>query len=283
VQGFTSFPQQTEEHKVRGKPEKFAEHYNQATLFWKSQTAIEKQHIVRAYRFELTKVQTAAVRERVIAQLRNVDEELATAVADGIGVTDLPEPLPKVLPRAPKPEVQTSKALSLLARPGAEGIKTRHVAILVANGTDGAAALAIHEALAAAGGVPRFIGVKLGQVTSVSGEPLDVEISLETAPAAVWDAMIVPDGRAAADELGARGHALEFLKDQYRHCKPILLIGAARALLEVAAIPAKLPSGEADVGLLQFDAGKTDAAVPAFIAALTQHRNFARETDPPRV
>ncbi len=283
VQGFQSFPQQTEEHKVRGKPEKFAEHYNQATLFYKSQTAVEKQHIIRAYRFELTKVQTAAVRERVIAQLRNVDEELATAVADGIGMTDLPDPLPKVLPRAPKPEVQTSKALSLLARPGEEGIKTRRVAILVANGTDGAAALAIHEALAAAGAVPRFISVKLGQVTSASGEPLDVEISLETAPAVVWDAMIVPDGQAAADELSTRGHALEFLKDQYRHCKPILLIGAARALLDAAGIPAKLPSGEADVGLLQFDAEKSDAALPAFIAALTQHRNFARETDPPRV
>jgi catalase len=268
---------------VRGKPEKFAEHYNQATLFWKSQTASEKQHIIRAYRFELTKVQTAAVRERVIAQLRNVDEELATAVADGIGLTDLPEPLPKALPRTPKPEVQTSKTLSLLARPGEEGIKTRRVAILVADGTDGAAALAIHEALAAAGAVPRFIGVKLGQVTSASGEPLDVEISLETAPAVVWDAMIVPDGQDAADDLSTRGHALEFLKDQYRHCKPILLIGAAKVLLDAAGIPAKLLSGEADVGLLHFDEAKTDAAVQAFIAALTHHRNFARETDPPRV
>ena len=283
VQGFGSFPQQIEEHKVRGKPEKFAEHYNQATLFFKSQTPIEKQHIIRAFRFELTKVQVAAVRERVIAQLRNVDEELATAVADGIGVTDLPEPLPKVLPRAPKPEVQTSKALSLLARPGEEGIKTRRVAILVADGTDGAAALAMHEALVAEGAVPRFIGVKLGQVTSISGEPLDVEISLETAPAVVWDAMIVPDGEDAADELSDRGHALEFLKDQYRHCKPILLIGAARTLLNAAGIPAKLASGEADVGLLQFDAEQSDAAVPAFVAALTKHRNFARETDPPLV
>src|SRR5678816_2830295 len=162
--GFMSFPEPVEEHKVRGKPERFAEHYNQATLFYNSQSEVEKQHIIRAYRFELTKVQTVAVRERVIAQLRNVDEELATAVADGLGVTDLPEPLPKALPRTPKPEVQTSKTLSLLARPGEEGIKTRRVAILVADGTDGAAALSIHEALAAAGAVPRFIGVRLGPV-----------------------------------------------------------------------------------------------------------------------
>jgi catalase len=95
--------------------------------------------------------------------------------------------------------------------------------------------------------------------------------------------MIVPDGPDAADELSGRGHALEFLKDQYRHCKPMLLVGAARTLLDAAGIPPRLPSGEADVGLLQFDGQEMGAAVPAFVDALTHHRNFARETDPPRV
>jgi catalase len=191
--------------------------------------------------------------------------------------------LPKVLPRTPKPEVQASPALSLLARPGVEGIKTRRIAILVADGVAGVAALAIHQALAAQGAVPRFIGVKLGQVQSVSGDPLDVEISLETSPGAVWDAMIVPDGEAAAQVLTQRGHALEFLKDQYRHCKPILLMGAAQLLLGAAGIPTELPSGEADAGLLLFDGDEVDAATLAFVDALTKHRNFERETDPPRV
>ena len=95
--GFMSFPEPVEESKVRGKPERFAEHYNQATLFWKSQTDVEKTHIIRAYRFELTKVQTVAMRQRVVAQLRNVAEELARGVADGLGMTELPDPLPSVL------------------------------------------------------------------------------------------------------------------------------------------------------------------------------------------
>ena len=146
-----SFPQPMEGDKVRGKPEKFAEHYNQATLFWNSQTDVEKLHIIRAFRFELTKVQTLAVRKRVVAQLRNVAEELAQAVADGLGMTELPDPLPKALARTPKPEVQTSEALSLFARPGTQGIKTRRIAILVADGVDGGAALPMHEALAKKG------------------------------------------------------------------------------------------------------------------------------------
>ena len=118
MQGFRSFPQPVQEDKVRGKPEKFAEHYNQATLFWNSQSDAEKLHIIRAYRFELTKVQIVAVRERVIAQLRNVAEELAQAVADGVGLRKLPPPLPLALEPTPKPETTESRALSLLARPG---------------------------------------------------------------------------------------------------------------------------------------------------------------------
>jgi catalase len=283
ARGFMSFPQPTEEHKVRGKPEKFAEHYNQATLFYNSQSEVEQQHIIRAFRFELTKVQTVAVRERVVAQLRNVSEDLATAVADGLGMAELPEALPKILKRAPKSELDESPALSLLARPGADGIKTRRIAILVADGVDGATALAAHESLTAQGAVPRFVGVKLGKAQSISGAPLDVEISLETAPAVLWDAMLIPDGPGAAAELSKRGHALEFLKDQYRHCKPILLLGAAQVLLKAADIPIELPSGEDDAGLLRFDAEDTDAAVPAFVEALTKHRIFERETDPPRV
>ncbi|HKU44663.1 MAG TPA: catalase [Polyangiales bacterium] len=280
--GFRSFPEPVEEHKVRGKPERFAEHYNQATLFYESQSDVEKEHIIRAFRFELTKVQTLAIRQRVVAQLRNVSDELANGVAEGLGMTELPEPLPKVLRRTPKPEVERSDALSLLVRPGEEGIKTRHVAILVADGVDDQAALAMHRALSAQGAVPRFVGIKLGTVSGTS-DALVVEISMEAAPAVVWDAMIVPDGEASAEALAQSGHAKEFLKDQYRHCKTILLVGAARSLLAAAGIPAELVDGEPDEGLLQIEAGDTERAITAFVAALTKHRHFERETDPPRV
>ena len=283
TKGFMSFPQPMEEHKVRGKPEKFAEHYNQATLFWNSQTDVEKQHIIRAFRFELTKVQTVAVRKRVVAQLRNVSDELAQPVADGLGMTTLPDPLPRVVERKSKRDVQASGVLSLFARPGSEGIRTRRIAILVADGVDGKAALALHSALAAQGAVPRFVSVKLGEVHSATGESVEIEVSMETAPSVVWDALVIPDGRAATEALAGSGHALEFLKDQYRHCKPILLMGAASALLDKAGIPEALPSGAADPGLLQFGGNQLAAAVPAFIAAVTKHRHFERETDPPRV
>ncbi len=82
--GFTSYREPIEADKVRGKPERFADHYTQATLFWNSQTPVEKAHILRGFRFELTRVTVPAVRARVVALLANVinaESDLAEALA----------------------------------------------------------------------------------------------------------------------------------------------------------------------------------------------------------
>jgi catalase len=280
--GFMSFPQEIEEHKVRGKPAKFAEHYNQATLFWNSQSEVEKAHIVNAFRFELTKVQTVAIRRRMVAGLRNVAGELAQKVADGLGIA-LPDPLPKALPRTPRPEVTESAALSLRARPGEEDIKTRRIALLVVNGVEGGALAEIHEALTTKGAVPRFVGAKLGRVEGAAGDAIEVEISFETAPSVLFDAVVLPDGEHAVKELAQLGHAMEFLKDQYRHCKPILALGAARALLEGAGIWTTLPDGEPDPGVLHCEPENVEETLERFVQAIARHRHYERETHPPRV
>src|SRR6185503_1981130 len=136
--GFVSFaePQEASEHKVRGKAERFADHYTQATLFWRSQTPVEQRHIINAFRFELSKVQTPAIRERMVSGLLNVAPELAEAVADGVGMRQLPPPMPRALDRDVTPEVTLSPALSLFARPGDSSLGGRRVAILVADGVD---------------------------------------------------------------------------------------------------------------------------------------------------
>jgi catalase len=283
IAGFQSFPQPIEGDKVRGKPQKFAEHYNQATLFWNSQSAVEQQHIVRAFRFELSKVQTVAVRQRVVAQLLNVAEDLAQAVADGLGMTALPVALPKSLRRSPQTEVDNSPALSLLARPGVQGIRTRRIAILIVEGIDAKAATVAHETLGTQGAVPRYVGIKLGRSKAADGTVLEAEVSMENSPSVLWDGLIVPGGEAASAALSRSGHALEFLKDQYRHCKPILLFGEAKTLLDKSGISATLSSDGDDPGLLLFDDERIDKGLTAFVKALTKHRHFERESDPPRI
>jgi catalase len=276
--GFTSFPQPIEADKVRGKPEKFADHYTQAALFYDSQTPVEQAHIVRAFRFELTKVQVPAIRERVVSQLVNVNADLARKVAEGLGI-DVPDAQRPLVPRNNKPEVKKSPPLSLFARPGDVGIQTRRIALLVADGVDGKALTALHSALLEKGAVPRFVGPRMGTVRGADGEEIEVEVSLEAAPSVVFDACVVPDGKAAA-ALSNVGLALEFVKDQYRHCKPMLVLGTGKALLDAAKIPIDLPDGSRDPGIVSSD-GKQDAR--QFIAAIAKHRHFERQTDPPRV
>src|SRR4029453_6167815 len=142
--GFVSYaePREESDHKVRGKAERFADHYTQAPLFWNSQTDVEKQHIINAFRFELSRVQTPAIRERMVSGLMNVAAELAENVAAGLGIREMPKPMPKALTRKVTPEVSKSPALSLFARPGDGSIRTRRVAILVADGCNGQAPLA---------------------------------------------------------------------------------------------------------------------------------------------
>jgi catalase len=280
ARGFTSFPQPIDEDKVRGKPEKFGDHYTQAALFYQSQTPIEQAHIVRAFRFELTKVQVAAIRERVVSQLVNVDEDLARRVAEGLGIP-VPKAQPAVRPRNLKPEVKVSPALSLFARPGDGSIRTRSIAILVAPGVEGDSLDALHRRLSDEGAVPRFIGVRLGVCKTSEGKEIDVEVTLETAPSVVFDAVVIPDGDAGVKALSETGHALEFIKDQYRHAKTLLVLGTGMALLDAAGIPGSLPNGSPDPGVLKFaDAGK---AIQPFIKAVARHRHFERQTDPPGV
>jgi catalase len=280
ARGFSSFPEPIAEDKVRGKPEKFADHYTQAALFYQSQTPIEQAHIVRAFRFELTKVQVGAIRERAVSQLVNVDEDLARQVAEGLGIP-VPEAQPPVKPRNPRPEVKRSPTLSLTARPGDGGIRTRCIAVFVAPGIDGAAVTALHQRLSDEGAVPRFIGPRLGTLKTSDGKDIDVEVTFETAPSVVFDAAIIPGGADGVRLLTQTGQALEFVKDQYRHAKTLLALGDGDAVLKAAGIPDKLPDGGADPGVLHFaDAAK---GAQAFIDAVAKHRHWQRQTDPPRV
>jgi catalase len=219
------------------------------------------------------------VRRRVLATLRNVAEELAARVAEGLGMP-LPEPLPRALQRVPRPEVDASGALSLMARPGDGSIATRRIAVLIDDGFADAS-VAIHGALLERGAVPRFVGPRLGSFKTSQGSAVEAEISLEAGPAVVYDAVVLPGG-AAAGKLAANGAAVEFVKDMYRHCKAILAVADAQAILDKAGIPPKLPDGGRDPGLIRSDAGEA-SAVDAFVAAIAGHRVYQRETDPPIV
>jgi catalase len=272
--GFVSYPERVAEDKVRGNPEKFAEHYAQARMFFLSQTPAEQNHIANAFRFELTRVQVPAVRQRVLALLANVDTALAATVADGLGMT-VPAPLP-LATTLPTPTYAPSPALSLMARPGQTGIQTRKVAIFVASGVDGDVVMKAYADLLAGGAVPRLVGTKMGMVNNTVGAPLEVEISVEAGPAVLYDAVIVPDGTEA---MAREPKVIEFLRDQHMHCKPMLVMGTGATLLTKAGLDGKLPDGSDDTSVIMGTTADAATGLATFQAALAGHRSFARELD----
>ncbi|WP_431049286.1 catalase [Roseateles sp. L2-2] len=283
AQGFTSvaarLQAREDQAKVRAKPELFAEHYNQARLFFESQTPAEQAHIAAAFRFELSKVTVPAIRERMLASLRNASEELAQKVADGLNMP-LPEPMPLAIDQAPEPEVRRSPALSLMARPGDGSIMGRKVVILVADGVQGQPVSEVHAALFAQGAVPRYAAPRIGPVATADGVEIQADISLENEPGFLFDALVVPDGDAAIDGLQQDAHVFEFIRDQFRHCKPILALGQGVRLLEAAGLG---PAIDPDPAPGIFIAGSAADGANALIEGLGTHRHFERETDPPKV
>ncbi len=285
-QGFMSLAkrQDLEERsdKVRGAPEKFADHYTQATLFFESQTPSEQAHIAAAFRFELSKLTVPAIRERVLSSLVNASPALAARVAAGLGMK-VPAAMPRALETPVAPEVTVSHTLSLMARPGDGSVRTRKVAILVADGVHGESIAIVQDALLAQGAIGRLVGPRIGEFTTASGEKIQADASMENEPGFLFDGLVLPDGVAAVETLAADGHTDEFIKDQYRHCKSILAFGASQALLAEAKVPELLPNGDADTGILTADADEAVDAALRFIKALALHRHPQRETDPPAV
>jgi catalase len=273
--GFVSFPEPVEQDEVRGKPEKFAEHFNQAALFYNSQSPIEQAHIAAAFRFELSKLTVPAIRRRVVSMLRNASEDLAMQVAQGLGMP-LPEPMPRALPNPPKPEVTASEPLSMLARPGVTGISTRKVAIFVGDGVDGDQVAQAQAALLEAGAIGRLIGHRVGVFTAKDGSEIDADASFENEPSVLFDGVIIPDGEGTAKAWARDGRAAEFVKDQFRHLKTILALGEAVAFVEGAGVL----RDEGDPGLLLQSEPEEDA-MGQFLGALAKHKHFGRETDPP--
>ncbi|WAC95958.1 catalase [Streptomyces sp. NA13] len=208
--------------KIRKRSPSFDDHYTQAALFWHSMAGWEKQHIVDAFRFELGKVGAVPVRERTVEQLARVDHELATAVAEGIGVA--------APARQETPSPQPSPALSFENNQGESTIATRQIALLATDGVDAHQATVLRDTLRERGAVAEVLAPHDGTVRAADGSPLTVDRALPTVAAVLYDAVVLTDGSEPGD--GSDGDAARrFVRNAYRHGKPVAAYGSATALL----------------------------------------------------
>jgi catalase len=232
--GFTSFTANSERNdpaqKLRVRAELFADHYSQARLFYRSQTENEQAHIASALVFELSKVQIDHVRVRVVSRLRNIDEDLARRVADGLAI-DLPEKAKAA--KAPI-DMPPSDALSI-QKQAKDTLKGRKVGILFAEGSDKASIDALKTAIEKAGGTAFLVAPKVGGI-KVKGGTLKADGQLAGSPSVLFDAVAAVLMPGAAEVLAQQGAAVQWFMDAYGHCKTIAHCEGTGILLEKANI-----------------------------------------------
>ena len=231
VGGFRSFSLPLEGPKVRLRAETFADHYSHARLFYRSQTEIEQAHIASALVFELSKVVFEHVRNRIMANLRNVDEGLATRVSNGLNMD-----LPAKSKAAVEPEdMDLSPALRIVGK-YPESLLGRSVGILVTDGADGKLVKAIRKAAESEGATVKIVAPKVGGVILKDGSKLKVDGQLAGTPSVLFDAVALVVSEEGCSELLNDGAAIDYAKNAFGHLKAIGFSVDAQPLLDKAGI-----------------------------------------------
>ncbi len=283
AQGFQSHPEVMESPKIRRRSPSFDDHFSHAALFWNSQSPTEKDHIVAAFRFELSKVEVPDIRQRMVDNLAHVDAKLAARVAAPLGIKapDAKAAAGRLGFRDYKiaQTVEEDAALSM-ARP-APDIKTRKVAILVADGVDLFTFKRIQQDLLDAGAVCKVIAPQLGTVSTSSGKQLAVDHTFANMPSVMFDALLLPGGEGSAATLAQLGDAVHFVLEAYKHCKTICALNEGAQLLSTLGFALEAQAGqvmEPTAGVLLADARKAGEGQisQALIAAIASHRHWDR-------
>jgi catalase len=264
--GFRSFADGEEGQKVRLRPESFADHYSQAGQFFNSQTPAEQRHIAMALTFELSKVETAVIRDRMIAHLLNIDEGLAETVADKLGVTELPKPADAAI--APRKDLEPSPALSIIEN-GPKRFKGRKVGALVSNGVNATLVKALQTAIEKEGATMEVIAAKVGGVQADDGTKIHAKHMIDGGPSVLFDAVVLLLTEEGAELLTNEAAARDFVADAFAHCKFIGFTPGAVPLLAKAGVD---PS--ADEGLVSLTDGD---AINTYLEGCRKLRLWARE------
>ncbi len=259
VKGFAECPAAENGPQRRARPELFADHFSQARQFLLSQEPLERAHMADAFVFELSKVQTEAVRLRMVSNLRNVDETFAASVATGLGITQLPHAsIPAATINTQLPSVPS---LSIMSNPPAD-FAGRRVGVLVANGTPADVLARLLEQLASARVTVECVAPSINGIVDSNGKPIEVAHAVSGAPSVLFDAIAV---LAGTEQSPIDAATKDWIRDAHTHCKVIGHINAAAVLFEAAGV-------QPDAGYVLLDRKSS-----GFVARCAAGREWSRD------
>jgi catalase len=271
--GFVTVPEWVEGHKVRERSPSFSDHFSQATLFWNSLSKGEQDRLVEAAHFELGKVPHQEIQERMIDRFNHVDHELAKRVAQGLG---MPAPTEAVT------QNHGNKSAALSQEHTTKTAKGRKVAILAADGVDGAQFAALKAALTANDVEAEVVSKFGGTITCTQGNQIEVQQTFLTAASVLFDAIYVPGGAQSIEALKKHGEALTFVHEAFKHFKPIAASGEGVDLLvqsDLKGVDLSQTNGKIgdELGVVVVrDASNMAAFAQFFIDAIAEHRFWKR-------
>ncbi|MFN3661887.1 catalase [Yoonia sp.] len=226
--GHRSFPEEISGEKRKIRPESFADHYSQARQFYISQTSIEQDHIADALVFELSKVETPQIRERLVAHLPNIDTALAEKVATGLGMAEVPSAHAPAV--QPDHGLKPSDALSILKN-GPDSFKGRKLGVLVTDGIDGDLLDALMQSFTEEGAMVALIATKIGGITTAQGQKVPADHIIDGAPSVLFDAVAILATEAEVENLQSMHPVRNFVADAVAHAKFIAFSAAAESLV----------------------------------------------------
>ena len=297
-EGLPAIAERIDAQKVRARSASFFDHFSQATLFYNSQSEPEKKHIIercglnwersRRRRFgnvcwlcwlRSTKGLRLVLRKDLGAKVpAKLDKPMNMSIPGGADPR-------KFQPKQVAQEIETSPALRMVNNPNFpnDSIKTRKIAVLIADGFDDAAVDEMNKALLTAGAMPKTIAPRLGVITGAGGVQIKADFSFLTASSVLFDAVFVPGGDASVATLSEQDEVDEFVSEAYKHCKAIAATGAGAGLLATTLVGKYSESDEADDGVAVNEGvvtsreGSIKDLADAFVAAIALHRHWERE------
>ncbi len=264
--GYRHFPAEEQGTKARLRPESFADHYSQARQFYISQTGAEQRHIASALTFELSKVEIPAIRERMVSHLLNIDETLATTVAQKLGMQTMPKPADAAMPT--RQDLDPSPALSIVEN-GPKRFEGRKLGILVTDGVDAGLLSALTDAVTKEKAVFELIAPKVGGVKASDGSLIKAHHMIDGGPSVLFDAVALLTSPQGIEDLVDEAAARDFVADAFQHCKFIGYVESAMPLMQKAGLADALDEG---VIALPQDEDPAD-----FVAKLGTLRVWGRE------
>lgn len=274
--GYVHYAEKVDGRKIRERSPSFNDHYSQATFFWNSMSEIEKQHIINAFHFEVGNVENKQIRQRVVEVFNNVDSELATLIAAGIGVDP---------PMAPGGTGVKANSPAVSQMTTKKSPKSRTVAILAENGVKYEEITQVIKNLNDEGVSANIISKTLGFITCENGQKLKVDKTFTTSDSVMYDAVYLPGGIESVTKLSEEAKALQFIKEAYTHAKTI---GASNEGVELIADAqiygiaiASVESSSSPINSLGVitirNATNMQSFTHAFIQGIAKHRHWIRE------